>query len=288
MTTLRVPNFLNYVPMNFILRFSLALCLCPLLLLTGCNSPFDKEDPVIVSVDNVNLTRSKLLGMVPHWDSLDDRTKLAYLEHWIDEEVIYQEATDAGVLSDSVLSAQIEGTVRKLVVDYYLQTFADTMMVGDAEKLKYYQENRNSYLRGKTTISGAVLYFKTWANADAYYKEMKSRSFNTLPPENPLVSSVLRFDTVSVSPDSCLIPDIATFPVGKMSIMRYCDGALKMAVVTERLDSSEVKPLADVAEDVSNMVWLEHRNTVLERLKKEWKMKRSIFTKSPVFTEKEK
>ncbi len=43
----------------------------------------------------------------------------------------------------------------------------------------------------------------------------------------------------------------------------------------------------EVAEDVSNLVWLEHKKMVMERLKKEWKMKRPIFSKSPVFTEKE-
>ena len=250
--------------------------------------PFGKDDPVVVSVGKVNLTKSKLLRMVPQWESLDDRTRLAFLEHWIDEEVIYQEATDAGVLSDSILSGQIESTVRKLVVDYYLQSFADTMMVGDAEKLNYYQNHRNDYLRGRTSVSGAILYFKTWANADAYYKEMKSRAFNVVPSENPLISEIVKFDTVVVSPDTCMIQDVKTFPVGKLSVMRYCGGALKMAIVTERLDSAEVRPYKDVAEDVSNLVWIDHRNTVLERLKKEWKMKRPIFSKTHVFSEKEK
>jgi len=286
---MRNVNFLNYVPMKFVSRILFALCLSSLVLLAGCELPFKlpfgEEDPVVVSVGKVNLTQSKLLSMVPNWNSLDDRTRLAFLEHWIDEEVAYQEAMDAGILSDSVLSGQIESTVRKLVVDYYLQSFVDTMMVGDAEKLAYYQEHRDQYLRGKTVISGAVMYFKTWANADAYYREMKSRVFNVIPPESPLVDTVVKFDTLDVSPDSCMIQDVKTFPVGKLSVMRYCGGALKMAVVTERLDSAEVRPYKDVSEDVSNMVWLEHKNRVMENLKKEWKMKRPIFSKSRVFTE---
>ena len=263
----------------------LVLTLCVGFFLAGCEIPFGKEDPVVVSVDNRKLTQSEVYKIVPQWDSLSDREKLSFLEHWIDEEVIYQEAMDSKITNDSVLSAQIESTVRKMIVDYYLQTFADTMLIGDAEKLAYYQEHRDQYLRGKTSISGAVMYFKTWANADAYYKEMKSRVFNAIPPESPLVDSVAKFDTLDVSPDSCMIQDVKTFPVGKLSVMRYCNGALKMAVVTERLDSSEVRPYKDVAEDVSNLVWLQHRNTVMERLKKEWKMKRPIFSKSRVFSE---
>lgn len=275
--------------MNSLVRI---LCVFSLLFLAACDFSFGKfsfgkEDPVIVSVGSTKLTQSMVHKLVPQWDSLDDHAKLAFLEHWIDEEVIYQEATDANITNDSVLSAQIESTVRKMVVDYYLQTFADTMMVGDAEKLNYYQEHQDSYLRGKTTVSGAVLRFASWANADAYYREMKSRAFNKVPAEHPLVAEILPFDTVDVSPDTCLIQDVATFPVGKLSTMRYCGGSLKMAVVTERLDSAEVRPYMEVAEDVSNLVWLEHKNRVMERLKKEWKMKRPIFSKTPVFTEKE-
>ena len=265
--------------------FACFLCGLVFLGLAACELPFGKEDPVVVSVGDRKLTQSEVHRLVPQWDSLSDRDRLSFLERWVDEEVIYQEAMDSKIVNDSILSSQIESTVRKLVVDYYLQTFADTMLIGDAEKLAYYQEHQDQYLRGKTTISGAVLYFKTWANADAYYKEMKSRVFNAVPPENPHVDSVAVFDTLDVSPDSCLIQDVKTFPVGKLSVMHYCNGALKMAVVTERLDSSEVRPYKDVAEDVSNLVWLEHRNMVMERLKKEWKMKRPIFSKSRVFSE---
>ena len=282
---LPVANFLNYGAMNSLVRI---LCSLSLLFLVACNVPFfGNEDPVIVSVGSTKLTQSLVHKYVPQWDSLDDRAKLAFLEHWMEEEVIYQEAMDAKITNDTILATQIESTVRKMIVDYYLQTFADTMMVGDAEKLAYYQAHQDSYLRGKTTISGAVLSFKSWANADAYYREMKSRAFNKVPAEHPLVAEILPFDSMDVSPDTCLIHDILTFPVGKLSAMRYCKGGLKMAVVTERLDSAEVRPYVEVAEDVSNLVWLEHKKMVMERLKKEWKMKRPIFSKSPVFTEKE-
>ena len=138
------------------------------LCLSACNLPFGKDDPVVVSVGNRKLTQSEVYRMVPQWDSISDREKLGFLERWIDEEVIYQEAMDANVMNDTILSTQIESTIRKMVVDFYLQTFADTMMIGDSEKLNYYQTHRNDYLRGKTTVSGAILHFKDWASADAY------------------------------------------------------------------------------------------------------------------------
>ncbi|WP_295096647.1 hypothetical protein [uncultured Fibrobacter sp.] len=257
------------------------------LCLSACNLPFGKDDPVVVSVGNRKLTQSEVYRMVPQWDSISDREKLGFLERWIDEEVIYQEAMNANVMNDTILSTQIESTIRKMVVDFYLQTFADTMMIGDSEKLNYYQTHRNDYLRGKTTVSGAILHFKDWASADAYYKEMKTRVFNVVPTQTPQVSSIVEFENVAATPDSCMIPDIVSYPLGKLSVMRYCNGGLKMAVVTERLDSADVRPYKEVSEDVSNMVWIEHRRAVMDRLKKEWKMKRPIFSKMNVFNEKE-
>ena len=82
--TLQGMNFLNYSAMKFVKCLLFALSLCSLVALTGCDLPFKlpfdlpfgKEDPVVVSVGKVNLTQSKLLSMVPNWNSLDDRTRL--------------------------------------------------------------------------------------------------------------------------------------------------------------------------------------------------------------------
>jgi hypothetical protein len=85
-----------------------------------------------------------------------------------------------------------------------------------------------------------------------------------------------------------MIENIAEVEVGTLSKMKYCGGALKIAVVTSRLDSADVLPYEAVAEDVAMRAWLVHRNQVMDRLKKEWKMERPIFSKTDVFSEKDK
>jgi hypothetical protein len=70
--------------------------------------------------------------------------------------------------------------------------------------------------------------------------------------------------------------------------MKVCSGALKMVVVTQKLDSADVLPYDEVAETVATQAWLEHRKTVRERLKKEWKMSRPIFSQTDVFSKKDK
>jgi hypothetical protein len=263
---------------------------CALVLLTvaACDLMREKNDPVVVSVGDAKLYLSDIHKQAPEWDSWTDRERLAFLERWIDEETMFQEALDRGFDKDPVLSVQIEQTVRKMLVDRFLQSFEDTMVVGDAERIDYYNAHKEEYLRGKTLISGAQLLFRDWGSADAYYRANMSTVFDSIPPSHYLIKEIVAFDSLSQTPDSCLIPDIREVTVGKISPMKFCNGALKMFVVTQKLDSADILPYDDVAETVATQAWLVHRKTVRERLKKEWKMSRPIFSQTEVFSKKDK
>lgn len=267
----------------------LPYCLLALILaiLTACDLPFGKDDPVVISVGETKLKESDVHRMYPNWDSMDDHDKLAFMDRWINEETIYQEAIKNGVLEDSLLKTQLEIATRKLVVEYFLQSYLDTMIVTDAEKLEFYKNHPELYLRGKNMISGAMIYFKEWSKANDYYKMNKSKSFVAPPPENWLTKRVERFDSVTVSPDTCMIPSLKDVSLGKISGMKVCGGALKIAVVTSRLDSTDVLPYADVVDDVTERAWVEHQKVVMDRLRDQWKNARPIFSKIKVFSEKE-
>lgn len=269
--------------MKFCTCFYCILCAIALAF-TACGS---NDDAVVVSVGEKKLMQSDVYRLAPEWDSWDNRTRLSFLEHWIDEETIYQEAVANNALDDSLLQQQIELTTRKLVVDHFLQSFADTMMVGDAERLDYYTNHQEQFLRGRTTISGFLLFFKDWQNADTYYKGHKNRVYDSIPGPHYLVKKIERFDSVAVTPDSCTIPSLSLATIGKLTPMKYCGGSLKMAVVLSRLDSAEVLPYAEVAGEVADRAWVKHQKVVMERLKKEWKKAHPIFSQMNVFSGKE-
>ncbi|MCQ2125636.1 MAG: hypothetical protein MJZ25_15795 [Fibrobacter sp.] len=271
--------------MSFISRIFSILCLVAL---AACDMPFSKEGQVVVSVGETKLYESDIRAMAPEWDNWDDRTKLTFLDHWINEETIFQEAQKSGVMDDTLLQSQIQQTVRKMVVDHFLQSFADTMMVGDAERLDYYTSHSELFLRGKTMASGAILYFKEWGNGSTYYRGHKDQVYDSMPNPHYLIKKIETFDSVTVSPDTCILPSITEATVGKITPMKVCGNALKIAVVVSRLDSADVLPYAEVAEDVASRAWVEHQKVVMDRLKKEWKNARPIFSKVNVFSEKDK
>jgi hypothetical protein len=274
-------EFAKFVAMKSLIRILLVFSL---VLMAGCKT----KDPVIVTVGDSKLHQSELYTYAPDWDSWGDRERILFLQHWIDEELVYQQAVKAGALKDSALIRMIERTKRKIVADYFMQTFLDTMIVSDVEKIDFYHKNQNLYLNGKTSVSGAILTFADWKSAVLYYKEFKNTKFESIPPNHRLVKRMREFDGVDMTPDPCMIPSIRRAVVGRITPMKVCDGAAKIAVVTNRLDSADARPLDEVIEDVSMQAWMEHQNTVLKRLKDEWKTGIPIITKMNVFSEKEK
>lgn len=274
-------EFAKFVAMKSLIRILLVFSL---VLMAGCKT----KDPVIVTVGDSKLHQSELYTYAPDWDSWGDRERILFLQHWIEEELVYQQAVKAGALKDSVLIRMIERTKRKIVADYFMQTFLDTMIVSDVEKIDFYHKNQNLYLNGKTSVSGAILTFADWKSAVLYYKEFKNTKFESIPPNHRLVKRMREFDGVDMTPDQCMIPSIRRAVVGRITPMKVCDGAAKIAVVTNRLDSADARPLDEVIEDVSMQAWMEHQNVVLKRLKDEWKTGIPIITKINVFSEKEK
>jgi hypothetical protein len=278
-------EFAKLGSMKFLMRF---LCICGLIAFVACNMPFGKEDPVVVSVGSAKLHLSEIQKLAPEWDSWNNQERLKFLENWIDEETMYQEAVENGTDKDPVLSMQIEQAVRKMVVDQFLENFADTMVVGDAEKIDFYHAHPELFLRGKTSISGALIFFRDWQSGDQYYRGHKNLKYDSLPGPHYLIKKIETFESVTETPDSCMITSFDSVEVGMLTKMKYCGGALKIAVVTSKLDSADVLPYEEVAEEVGTQAWLVHRAEVMDRLKKEWKMERPIFSKTDVFSEKEK
>jgi hypothetical protein len=274
-------EFAKFVAMKSLIRILLVLSLA---MMAGCKT----KDPVVVTVGDSKLHQSELYTYAPDWDSWGDRERILFLQRWIDEELVYQQAVKNGALQDSVLIRMIERTKRKIVADYFMQTYLDTMIVSDVEKIDFYHKNQNLYLNGKTSVSGAILTFADWKSAVLYYKEFKNTKFESIPPNHRLVKRMREFDGVDVTPDPCMIPSIRRAVVGRITPMKVCDGAAKIAVVTNRLDSADARPLDEVIEDVSMHAWVEHQNTVVKRLKDEWKTGIPIITKMNVFSEKER
>lgn len=103
--------------MRYFLTLFCALCLL------GCKS----SDPVLASVGKKDLKLSDARFMNPAWDYLPDSSRLRFVEDWVSEVVLYEEALAHGVDQDPATKRILDLSRRKIVVDRLEMKLLDTL-----------------------------------------------------------------------------------------------------------------------------------------------------------------
>ena len=103
------------------MRYFLML-FCALSLL-GCKS----SDPVLASVGKKDLKLSDARFINPVWDYLPDSSRLRFVEDWVSEVVLYEEAVAHGVDQDPATKRILDLSRRKIIVDRLEMKLLDTL-----------------------------------------------------------------------------------------------------------------------------------------------------------------
>jgi hypothetical protein len=104
------------------MRYYLLALFCALCLL-GCKS----SDPVLASVGKKDLKLSDARFMNPVWDYLPDSSRLRFVEDWVSEVVLYEEAVAHGVDQDPATKRILDLSRRKIIVDRLEMNLLDTL-----------------------------------------------------------------------------------------------------------------------------------------------------------------
>lgn len=104
------------------MRYYLLALFCALCLL-GCKS----SDPVLASVGKKDLKLSDARFMNPLWDYLPDSSRLRFVEDWVSEVVLYEEAVAHGVDQDPATKRILDLSRRKIIVDRLEMNLLDTL-----------------------------------------------------------------------------------------------------------------------------------------------------------------
>ena len=104
------------------MRYYLLALFCALCLL-GCKS----SDPVLASVGKKDLKLSDARFMNPVRDYLPDSSRLRFVEDWVSEVVLYEEAVAHGVDQDPATKRILDLSRRKIIVDRLEMKLLDTL-----------------------------------------------------------------------------------------------------------------------------------------------------------------
>lgn len=122
-----------------------------LLSVSSCNRV--NKDDVVAQVNREFLTLEKLHAMVPDFDQLDSLQKAHFVESWIQETLLKQEAEKYLLERDPQFKQQMDTYYRRLLADKMMQKFMrESIQVSDQEIREYYEKYKDNFRRAEDEI----------------------------------------------------------------------------------------------------------------------------------------
>ncbi len=248
--------------------------LCFLLFLVSCEK---SSDAVVLQVGESRLTRSELLKEIPEWDSLPNEAQMQYLTKYVEEELLYLAALEQKIDLQESVARKMEQVKRKILVSELLENLTDTLSVSSDEVKNFYTANPSLFINGRYLWSVAILSYPNWKAGDSYFRSKKKESFFKVPAADYRLKKVTVLDSLTESPDSCLVPDLRAAEVGKLTGFKVCNRELRSFVVLSMEDSAAVRPFESVKDDAAILVFNEKRKKIIEDYNKNLKQKVPVF-----------
>ncbi|MFC1563907.1 peptidyl-prolyl cis-trans isomerase [candidate division KSB1 bacterium] len=116
------------------------------ILLLKC-SYLDKELPV-AAVENISLSKEELeLGLNSSPRNQSSQEILQFLNDWVDQELLYQEAKRQNIVSSKYMEYELERLRKSMLVNTFLKERIDNIIsVTESEVESYYESNKNEFI----------------------------------------------------------------------------------------------------------------------------------------------
>lgn len=134
------------------------------------------EGKIIVKVNNSALTEEQIEEFLPpeYKSSVTLEQKKSFVQKWIENELLYQEARKKKMDQKKELQNRILNTIKDLVVMEFLdQEFGESVSATEEEARNFYLQNKDNFKRGEEEVRASHILLKSKTKADSVYQELK-------------------------------------------------------------------------------------------------------------------
>jgi len=140
----------------------------------GCQKK--PEGKIIVKVNQVALTEEQIEEFLPpeYKSSVTLEQKKSFVQKWIENELLYQEARKRKIDQKKELQNRIHTTIKDLVVMELLdKEFGENISATEEEARNFYLQNKDNFKRGEEEVRASHIFLKSKTQADSVYQELK-------------------------------------------------------------------------------------------------------------------
>ena len=254
----------------------------PILFLAACAGP-EERLPVVARVGDATLEQAELLDQLPveleGSEAFDERR--IFVDKWVQEELLYQEAIERGLDDNARLAVLLEQSRRDILVAALLDSEFDDEPadVTEAEIQAFYDTHQDDFVRDQAEMRAEHIVLRSRRDANALRRELvQGADFAAAAGEHSVdektsrVGGYLGYLSADDNPELWEISQGLT--IGKISKPIASDGGFFHIVrVLERVEAGSVKALEQMRPRILDaLVRADYRgrlDSLIERLKEE-------------------
>jgi len=257
-----------------------------ILSISGCRSSNQvKEGKALVRVDDEELTEEGLKAelSLAYGDSILPGAKLEYLNRWIDNQLLYEEAKKRGL--DKLPEVQIRAkqaakdvTVLSLLNDQ----IAKNIQISEDDARKFYQQNKDFFKREQEEVRASHILFSSQAQADSASARLKKGEGFELLARELSWDSLTRntggdIGYFSLSNTDPVVARVASgLKTGMVSSPFKTAMGYHILKVTDRKPKGSIRDFEEVKTTLMSQLLQEKRNQAISSLLEELKKKAKI------------
>ncbi len=257
-----------------------------ILTISGCKSSSqDKPGKVLVRVNGEELTEDGLKAelSLAYADSILSGAKQEYLNRWIDNQLLYEEAKKRGLNKLPEVQIRTKQAAKDVTVLSLLNDqIAKGIQVSEDEARRFYEQNKDFFKRGQEEIRASHILFSTQVQADSASARLKKgEDFELLVRE--LSADSLTRNTggdigyFSLSNTDPVVARIAAgLKTGMVSSPFKTPMGYHILKVTDRKPQGSIRDFDEVKTALMNQLLQEKRSQAISSLLEELKKKAKI------------
>jgi len=265
----------------FLLIFSIWLLSFP-----GCKSSSQvKEGKVLVKVDGEELTEEGIKAelSLAYGDSIQPGAKLEYLNRWIDNQLLYEEAKRKGLEKLPEVQTRVKQAAKDVTVLSLLNDqIAKNVQISEDVARQYYEQNKDFFKREQEEIRASHILFSSQAQADSASARLKKgEDFKLLARELSLDSLTrntggdIGYFSLS-NTDPVVARVVSGLQTGKVSQPFRTAMGYHILKVTDRKPKGSIRDFEEVKKSLMGQMLQEKRNQAVSSLLEELKAKAKI------------
>lgn len=247
----------------------------------GCSAP-DRNEDIVAKVGDAVLTREDLKVRM-EWEGITDDRVGEYIQRWIDQELLYQEAKKSGLAKDKALDFALENFKKQWMIQKLVEkTFAEKIRISQAELKAYYEKNKSQFLVQEDEVHLLHLLTKTQSDAEAAFREIQAgRPFDQVARNRSVDAFAEKGGDMGFVTKSNLAPEIGriafSLPISNVSSVIKTSYGYHIIKVLERRTKGEVRPLKEVENVILSRMRVDKERATYYDLLYELKNKYKIY-----------